>query len=105
MALLQSGWMEALLLCVVWRSQGCPQELQFADNLRLNEAQARAAGLLDLYTPLIHLTTKYHQRNLSQEAAVTLKALALAYSSTQNRTSFLENCQIEMDRPSILRSL
>ncbi|KAL7878265.1 hypothetical protein AOLI_G00092390 [Acnodon oligacanthus] len=84
MALLQSGWMEALLLCVVWRSQGCPQELQFAENLRLNEAQARAAGLLDLYMPLRHLTTKYQQLNLSQEEAVTLKAMALANSDAEN---------------------
>ncbi|XP_066540534.1 estrogen-related receptor gamma [Hoplias malabaricus] len=84
MALLQSGWMEALILCVVWRSQSCSQELQFAENLRLNESEARAAGLLDLYTPLRHLTTKYQQLNLSQEEAVMLKAMALANSDAEN---------------------
>ncbi|XP_076845170.1 estrogen-related receptor gamma [Brachyhypopomus gauderio] len=83
MALLQSGWMETLLLCVVWRSQGSAEKLQFAENLQLNEDQCRAAGLLELYKPLHHLTTKYRQLNLSQEEAVVLKAMALANSDAE----------------------
>ncbi|XP_030299641.1 estrogen-related receptor gamma [Sparus aurata] len=81
MSLLQSGWMEALLVGVAWRSQGAAgEELVFAGNLRLNEGQCRAAGLADLYEALRHLTAKYQVMNLSAEEAVTLKAMALANS-------------------------
>lgn len=73
--------MEALLVSVAWRSQGTSgEELVFAENLRLDEAQCRAAGLADLYEALRHLTTKYHMMNLSAEEAVALKAMALANS-------------------------
>uniref|UniRef100_A0A673LMA0 Estrogen-related receptor gamma-like n=1 Tax=Sinocyclocheilus rhinocerous TaxID=307959 RepID=A0A673LMA0_9TELE len=84
MALLQSGWMETLVLNVVWRSQGSADELQFAENLRLNESQCRAAGLHDLYTALRYLTSKYQQMGLNQEEVLTLKAMALANSDAEN---------------------
>ncbi|XP_073339745.1 estrogen-related receptor gamma [Pagrus major] len=81
MSLLQSGWMEALLVGVAWRSQAAAgEELVFAGNLRLDEGQCRAAGLADLYEALRHLTAKYQTMNLSGEEAVTLKAMALANS-------------------------
>ena len=73
MALLQSGWMEALVLAVVWRSLsnngsgGDGEEIVFAANLRLGAEQCRRAGLADLYSALRHLTTKYQQMNLTQE--------------------------------------
>lgn len=81
MSLLQSGWMEALLVAVAWRSQGAPgEELVFATNLRLDKAQCRVAGLADLYESLRHLTARYQAMKLSAEEAVTLKAMALANS-------------------------
>lgn len=86
MALLQSGWMESLLLCVVWRSLPSTQELQFAENLHLNEPQCKNAGLLELYTPLRLLIDKYQQLNISHEEAVTLRAMALANSGKQTHT-------------------
>uniref|UniRef100_I3IXU6 Estrogen-related receptor gamma n=1 Tax=Oreochromis niloticus TaxID=8128 RepID=I3IXU6_ORENI len=81
MSLLQSGWMEALLVGVAWRSQGAGgDELVFAGNLRLDEAQCRATGLADLYEALRHLMAKYRAMKLSPEEVVTLKAMALANS-------------------------
>ncbi|TMS07169.1 Estrogen-related receptor gamma [Larimichthys crocea] len=81
MSLLQSGWMEALLVGVAWRTQGVSgEELVFAGNLRLDKAQCRAAGLADLYEALRHLTAKYQAMNLSAEEAAVLKAVALANS-------------------------
>ncbi|XP_047450446.1 estrogen-related receptor gamma isoform X2 [Mugil cephalus] len=81
MSLLQSGWMEALLVGVAWRSQGTlGEELVFAGNLRLDEAQCRSAGLADLYEALRHLTIKYQMMRLSPEEAAALKAVALANS-------------------------
>lgn len=83
MSLLQSGWMEALLVGVAWRSQATSgEELAFAENLRLDEAQCRAAGLAELYSALRHLTAKYCALGLSGEEAVALKAVALANSGT-----------------------
>lgn len=77
--------MEALLVGVAWRSQGAAaEELVFAGNLRLDEAQCRAAGLADLYEALRHLTAKYQAMNLSPEEVVTLKAMALANSGTNH---------------------
>ncbi|XP_076138887.1 estrogen-related receptor gamma [Alosa pseudoharengus] len=84
MALLQGGWMEALVLSVVSRSLGSADELVFADNLRLAEGQCRAAGLADLYTALRHLTRKYQQMGLSPEELVTLKAMTLANADAAN---------------------
>ncbi|XP_039478684.1 steroid hormone receptor ERR1 isoform X3 [Oreochromis aureus] len=81
MSLLQSGWMEALLVGVAWRSQGAGgDELVFAGNLRLDEAQCQATGLADLYEALRHLMAKYRAMKLSPEEVVTLKAMALANS-------------------------
>ncbi|XP_053278754.1 steroid hormone receptor ERR2, partial [Pleuronectes platessa] len=81
MSLLQSGWMEALLVGVAWRSHEAPgEELVFAGNLRLDEAQCRSLGLAELYEALRHLTVKYQLMNLSPEEVVTLKAVALANS-------------------------
>uniref|UniRef100_A0A8C9XE34 Uncharacterized protein n=1 Tax=Sander lucioperca TaxID=283035 RepID=A0A8C9XE34_SANLU len=81
MSLLQSGWMEALLVGVAWRSQSSAgEELVFADNLRLDAAQCRAAGLAELYEALRHLAAKYQAMKLSPEEVVALKAMALANS-------------------------
>ncbi|KAJ8414605.1 hypothetical protein AAFF_G00038070 [Aldrovandia affinis] len=84
MALLQSGWMETLVLTVAARSVGFSDELVFAENLRLDRAQCRAAGLLDLHTALRHLLAKYQQMSLSREEIVTLKAMALANSDARS---------------------
>ncbi|XP_035987367.1 steroid hormone receptor ERR2 isoform X2 [Fundulus heteroclitus] len=81
MSLLQSGWMEALLVGVAWRSQArAGEELVFAGNLRLDAAQCRAAGLADVYEEVRHLAARYRAMNMSPEEAVTLKAVALANS-------------------------
>uniref|UniRef100_A0A672YAW1 NR LBD domain-containing protein n=2 Tax=Sphaeramia orbicularis TaxID=375764 RepID=A0A672YAW1_9TELE len=80
MSLLQSGWMEALLVGVAWRSQMSGDDLVFAGNLRLDEGRCRATGLADMYEAVRHLTSRYRAMNLSPEEAVTLKAVALANS-------------------------
>lgn len=75
--------METLLVGVAWRSQATMgEELAFADNLRLDEAQCRDAGLAELHAALRHLTAKYGALSLSAEEAVALKAVALANSGT-----------------------
>ncbi|XP_043975516.1 steroid hormone receptor ERR2 isoform X1 [Gambusia affinis] len=84
MSLLQSGWMEALLVGVAWRSQGrSGEELVFAGNLRLDEAQCRAAGLAAVYQEVRHLAARYRAMKMSPEEAVTMKAMALANSDAE----------------------
>ncbi|XP_027901003.1 estrogen-related receptor gamma-like isoform X5 [Xiphophorus couchianus] len=84
MSLLQSGWMEALLVGVAWRSQGRPgEELVFARNLCLDEAQCRAAGLAAIYQEVRHLAARYRAMKMSPEEAVMMKAMALANSDTE----------------------
>ncbi|XP_013889137.1 estrogen-related receptor gamma [Austrofundulus limnaeus] len=81
MSLLQNGWMEALLVGVAWRSQGSVgEELIFADNMCLDEAQCRSAGLGGVYEAVRHLSLRYRSMKLSREEAVALKAMALANS-------------------------
>lgn len=83
MSLLQSGWMEALLVGVAWRSQGAAgRELVFAGSLRLDEGRCQELGLGDLYEALRHLAAKYQAMKLSPEEVVVLKAVALANSGT-----------------------
>lgn len=68
---------------VAWRSQGTAgEELVFAWNLPLGEAQCQAAGLADVYEAVRHLTLRYRAMKLSPEEVVTLKAMALANSGT-----------------------
>ncbi|XP_014915224.1 steroid hormone receptor ERR2 isoform X1 [Poecilia latipinna] len=84
MSLLQSGWMEALLVGVAWRSQGrAGEELVFAGNLRLDEAQCRAAGLAGVYQEVRHLAARYRAMKMSPEEAVMLKAMALTNSDAE----------------------
>ncbi|XP_056879324.1 estrogen-related receptor gamma-like isoform X3 [Takifugu flavidus] len=83
MSLLQSGWMEVLLVGVAWRSQKTGgEELVFAANLQLTGAQCGAMGLSHLYEALHLLSLRYQLMQLRGEEAVTLKAIALANSDT-----------------------
>ncbi|XP_041090471.1 estrogen-related receptor gamma-like [Polyodon spathula] len=81
-ALLQSGWMEILVLAVASRSLAFAEELVFAGNFLLDRGQCRSAGLLDLYSALQQLISKYQKMGLSPEELVALKAMALANSDS-----------------------
>uniref|UniRef100_A0A674N7K9 Estrogen-related receptor delta n=1 Tax=Takifugu rubripes TaxID=31033 RepID=A0A674N7K9_TAKRU len=86
MSLLQSGWMEVLLVGVAWRSQKTGgEELVFAANLQLTGAQCGAMGLSHLYEALHLLSLRYQLMQLRGEEAVTLKAIALANSDSVQR--------------------
>lgn len=77
MSLLQSGWMEALLAGVAWRSQSSGgAELVFAENLRLS------AGLAELQGALRPLSRRFQLLRLSAEEALMLKAVALGNAGT-----------------------
>ncbi|XP_043539998.1 estrogen-related receptor gamma-like isoform X2 [Chiloscyllium plagiosum] len=84
MGLLQSAWMEVLILGLVFRSLPYEEGLVYADNLVLEREQCRVVGLLDLYCTILQLITKYRKLQLDKEEFVTLKAMALANSDSMS---------------------
>lgn len=80
MSLLQSGWMEILILRVVFRSLGLEDKLVYAEDYVMDEDQSKLAGLLDLNNAILQLVKKYKAMGLEKEEFVVLKAIALANS-------------------------
>ncbi|KAL6485553.1 hypothetical protein MHYP_G00049450 [Metynnis hypsauchen] len=84
MRLLQSAWMEILILRVVFRSLDAEDKLVFAEDYVMDAGQAKLAGLLELHTAILQLVRKYRSMGLEREEFVTLKAIALANSDSMH---------------------
>ncbi|XP_077338655.1 estrogen-related receptor gamma-like isoform X1 [Lithobates pipiens] len=84
MALLQSAWMEVLVLGIVYRSLEMDNELAVAENFLLSREECRSSGLLNLHSVLLQLVRKYRKTKLDKEEFVTLKAMALANSDSSS---------------------
>ena len=82
MSLLQSAWMEILILSIVFRSLPYEDELVYAEDYIMDEEHSRLTGLLDLYVSILQLVRKYKKLKVEKEEFVTLKAIALANSGT-----------------------
>ncbi|XP_071775100.1 estrogen-related receptor gamma-like isoform X2 [Centroberyx gerrardi] len=82
MSLLQSGWMEILILRVVFRSLALEDKLVYAEDYIMDEEQSKLAGLLDLNNAILQLAKKYKAMGLEKEEFVVLKAIALANSDS-----------------------
>ncbi|RVE56031.1 hypothetical protein OJAV_G00232160 [Oryzias javanicus] len=82
MSLLQSGWMEILILRVVFRSLAFEDKLVYAEDYIMDEEQSKLAGLLDLNNAILQLVKKYKSIGLEKEEFVVLKAIALANSDS-----------------------
>lgn len=87
MSLLQSAWMEILILRVVFRSLGLEDKLVYAEDYVMDEEQSRLAGLLDLNNTILQLVKKFKVMGLEKEEFVLLKAIALANSGMNTFTS------------------
>ncbi|RXN20722.1 estrogen-related receptor gamma isoform X5 [Labeo rohita] len=85
MSLLQSAWMEILILRVVYRSLSFEDKLVYAEDYIMDEDQSKLAGLLDLNNAILQLVKKYKSMKLEKEEFVTLKAIALANSGKMSR--------------------
>uniref|UniRef100_A0A8K9XI03 Estrogen-related receptor gamma a n=1 Tax=Oncorhynchus mykiss TaxID=8022 RepID=A0A8K9XI03_ONCMY len=84
MSLLQSAWMEILILRVVYRSLSFEDKLVYAEDYIMDEDQSKLAGLLDLNNAILQLVKKYKVMKLEKEEFVTLKAVALANSDSMH---------------------
>lgn len=80
MSLLQSAWMEILVLSIVFRSLPCEDEIMYAEDYMVDEEQARISGLLDLHVAILPLVRRYKKLRMEKEEFVTLKAIALSNS-------------------------
>lgn len=85
MSLLQSAWMEILILGVVYRSLPYDDKLVYAEDYIMDEAHSRLTGLLELYHAILQLVRKYKKLKVEKEEFVTLKALALANSGRERQ--------------------
>ncbi|KAJ8274891.1 hypothetical protein COCON_G00095160 [Conger conger] len=84
MSLLQSAWMEILILSVVFRSLPYEDELVYAEDYVMDEGHSRLTGLLDLYGSILHLVRRYKKLKVEKEEFVTLKAIALTNSDSMH---------------------
>ncbi|XP_065112460.1 estrogen-related receptor gamma b [Paramisgurnus dabryanus] len=84
MSLLQSAWMEVLILRVAFRSLPCEDRLVFAEDYIMDAEQAKSAGLLELHVAILQLVRRYRSMRLEREEFVTLKAIALANSDSMH---------------------
>ncbi|XP_067098949.1 steroid hormone receptor ERR2 isoform X2 [Osmerus mordax] len=84
MSLLQSAWMEILVLSIVFRSLPYEDELVYAEDYIMDEEHSRLTGLLDLYGSILQLVRKYKKLKVEKEEFVTLKAIALANSDSMH---------------------
>ncbi|XP_010901827.3 steroid hormone receptor ERR2 isoform X2 [Esox lucius] len=84
MSLLQSAWMEVLVLSIVFRSLAFEGELVYADDYVVDEEHARLSGLLDLHVAILPLVQRYKKLQVEKEEFVMLKAIALLNSDSMH---------------------
>ncbi|XP_073349041.1 steroid hormone receptor ERR2-like isoform X2 [Pagrus major] len=84
MSLLQSAWMEILVLSIVFRSLPCEDEIVYAEDYVVDEEQARISGLLDLHVAILPLVRRFKKLRMEKEEFVSLKAIALANSDSMH---------------------
>lgn len=94
MSLLQSAWMEILVLSIVFRSLPCEDEIVYAEDYVVDEEQARISGLLDLHVAILPLVRRYKKLRMEKEEFVSLKAIALANSGSDILQPPICGCRI-----------
>uniref|UniRef100_A0A8C5CR91 Barrier-to-autointegration factor-like protein n=1 Tax=Gadus morhua TaxID=8049 RepID=A0A8C5CR91_GADMO len=82
MSVLQSVWLEVLVLGVAYRSLGCEDEVVFAEDFVLDEEMSRVAGLTELNAAISQLARRFRVLNVDREEFVMLKAIALTNSDS-----------------------
>ncbi|KPP67042.1 steroid hormone receptor ERR1-like [Scleropages formosus] len=82
MSVLQSVWLEVLVLGVAFRSLGCEDEVVYAEDFVLDEEMSRLAGLSELNAAISLLARRYRTLELDREEFVMLKAIVLTNSDS-----------------------
>jgi len=87
MALLQSAWIEVLMITVVYRSMDVEGELKFAVNFSVDADMAQELGMVELLQAAEHLKRTMKQMSINNEEYVLLKAISLLNSGAKRASN------------------
>ncbi|XP_028997147.1 estrogen receptor isoform X2 [Betta splendens] len=79
--LLESSWLEVLMIGLIWRSIHCPGKLIFAQDLILDRSEGDCVeGFAEIFDMLLATTSRFRVLKLKPEEFVCLKAIVLLNS-------------------------
>ncbi|XP_061563302.1 estrogen receptor [Cololabis saira] len=79
--LLESSWLEVLMIGLIWRSIHCPGKLIFAQDLILDRSEGDCVeGMTEIFDMLLATASRFRMLNLKPEEFVCLKAIILLNS-------------------------
>ncbi|XP_018528119.1 estrogen receptor [Lates calcarifer] len=79
--LLESSWLEVLMIGLIWRSIHCPGKLIFAQDLILDRNEGDCVeGMAEIFDMLLATTSRFRMLRLKPEEFVCLKAIILLNS-------------------------
>ncbi|XP_068199503.1 estrogen receptor [Antennarius striatus] len=79
--LLESSWLEVLMIGLIWRSIHCPGKLIFAQDLILDRNEGDCVeGMAEIFDMLLATTSRFRMLKLKPEEFVCLKAIILLNS-------------------------
>ncbi|XP_039981885.1 estrogen receptor isoform X2 [Xiphias gladius] len=81
--LLESSWLEVLMIGLIWRSIHCPGKLIFAQDLVLDRNEGDCVeGMAEIFDMLLATTSRFRMLKLKPEEFVCLKAIVLLNSGS-----------------------
>ncbi|XP_054617985.1 estrogen receptor isoform X1 [Dunckerocampus dactyliophorus] len=79
--LLESSWLEVLMIGLIWRSIHCPGKLIFAQDLILDRSEGDCVeGMAEIFDMLLATASRFRMLRLKPEEFVCLKAIILLNS-------------------------
>ncbi|KAM6914902.1 estrogen receptor isoform 2-T2 [Xenentodon cancila] len=79
--LLESSWLEVLMIGLIWRSIHCPGKLIFAQDLILDRSEGDCVeGMTEIFDMLLATASRFRMLKLKPEEFVCLKAIILLNS-------------------------
>lgn len=85
--LLESSWMEVLIVGLLWRSMPYPDTLVFTQDFRFTREMCEAANMAQAGDNLMRLAQKFSQLSVTQEEFVLLRAIILLNADVMEDTS------------------
>ncbi|XP_053301489.1 estrogen receptor isoform X2 [Pleuronectes platessa] len=81
--LLESSWLEVLMIGLIWRSIQCPGKLIFAQDLILDRNEGNCVeGMAEIFDMLLATASRFRTLKLNSEEFVCLKAIILLNSGS-----------------------
>uniref|UniRef100_A0A4W5K8M0 Estrogen receptor n=1 Tax=Hucho hucho TaxID=62062 RepID=A0A4W5K8M0_9TELE len=94
--LLESSWLEVLMIGLIWRSIHCPGKLIFAQDLIMDRSEGDCVeGMAEIFDMLLATVSRFRMLKLKPEEFVCLKAIILlnsgAFTFCSNSVESLHN--------------